>query len=83
MANDKKFKKQENKQFTITLTKDLTERIQHIRKISNIKGYDAYKGLTAEILDWVENQEKTLKIGVSDHKHASICPEYASKLQIY
>lgn len=80
--NKNNFKKIEKKQFSITLNKELVDRIHHIKKISNIKGYDAYKSLDSAINNWVAQQEKDLNISEKDHKNISICPECASKLRI-
>ena len=80
MSNN--FKKPEKKQFSITLDKRTVERIHHIRKVSNIKGYDAYKSLNDKINKWIESEEKRLNINKSDYKKSSVCPKCASHLEI-
>lgn len=72
----------EKKQFSLTLDKDITERLQHLRKVSAVKGKDAYQELSFVVLKWLVEKEKNLKIEKNDYKNANICPECASKLSI-
>jgi DNA topoisomerase-1 len=78
----KKYKKKETKKLSLTLSKNVVERIQYLRKVANIKNLDAYKSLNNEIYNWLVEQEKMLKIKPNDHKKNVICPECGSKLLV-
>lgn len=73
--NGKIFKKRETKTFSITLNKETTNRIRHLRKIAESVGDDAYKSLDGAIFKWLLEQEKHYKINKDDHKKTNLCPD--------